>query len=196
MFRACPVVAALLVLNLFCQQPVWAQANSDRPGGDYQRTLVPSGDPTVCALMCERNREIPRLELPLSISGADKAICWLKSTVPNRVENSSSVSGVRGAGVVERRDGKAEMFTDRPGGDYRSFDTSSDDGGAACKAACEQDDKCRAWVGPGPCGGECNLLSEEPGQAAAPQAGRNVRRGAIGVCDGIVPAIVLAKADN
>jgi hypothetical protein len=145
MFRACPVVAALLVLNLFCQQPVWAQANFDRPGGDYQRTLVPSGDPIVCALMCERDRKCRAWSFHYPTSGADKAICWLKSTVPNRVENSSSVSGVRGAGVVERRDGKAEMFTDRPGGDYRSFDTSSDDGGAACKAACEQDDKCRAW---------------------------------------------------
>ena len=32
----------------------WAQAGFDRPGGDYTRFVVPSGDPAVCAARCER----------------------------------------------------------------------------------------------------------------------------------------------
>lgn len=146
MFRACWVVAALVVTILSFPQAALAQANFDRPGGDYQRAPVPSGDPSVCALMCERDRKCRAWSFRYPSSGAEAAVCWLKNSVPPRVASSWSVSGVRGAGVVERRDGKMEMFTDRLGGDYRNFNTSADDAGAACKAACEQDDKCRAWT--------------------------------------------------
>ena len=31
-----------------------AQGGFDRPGGDYTRFVVPSGDPAVCATRCER----------------------------------------------------------------------------------------------------------------------------------------------
>ena len=140
------LVALALWAAVIPLRPAAAQANFDRPGGDYQRTLVPSGDPIVCALMCERDRKCRAWSFHYPTSGADKAICWLKSTVPNRVENSSSVSGVRGAGVVERRDGKAEMFTDRPGGDYRNVEVETDPKGETCKAVCDDDKKCRAWT--------------------------------------------------
>jgi PAN domain len=39
--------------------PIWpaaAQANFDRPGGDYLSAPVISGDPADCALVCERDR--------------------------------------------------------------------------------------------------------------------------------------------
>jgi hypothetical protein len=38
------------------------------------------------------------------------------------------------------------MSTDRPGGDYRSIAIEGSANGDACKAACEGDDKCRAWT--------------------------------------------------
>jgi hypothetical protein len=56
------------------------------------------------------------------------------------------VSGVRGAGVIEPRQGALENSIDRFGGDYRFFDTVTDASGAACKAACEGDNHCRAWT--------------------------------------------------
>jgi hypothetical protein len=53
---------------------------------------------------------------------------------------------VRGAGVIERRTGPVEYSTDRVGGDYRSFDMPADADSAACKAACEGENRCRAWT--------------------------------------------------
>lgn len=154
MLRACFAVAlGLPILIALCDaRPAAAQANFDRPGGDYAGNALPSGDPADCALMCERDRRCRawtfRYPNPAdSDTGrAGAAICWLKSTVPDRVETQASVSGVRGAGVVELRNSAIEMSTDRPGGDYRSFTLPSTTDGEACKAACEGDDKCRAWT--------------------------------------------------
>src|SRR5262249_7528842 len=74
------------------------------------------------------------------------AVCWLKSSVPPRVQDNCCVSGVRGAGVVEPRSGSVETSIDRFGGDYRSFDVKRDEGEDVCKAACTADNKCRAWT--------------------------------------------------
>jgi hypothetical protein len=68
-----------------------------------------------------------------------------------RVQSDCCVTGVRGAGVVERRNEAIETSIDRFGGDYKSFDLKSSDGGDdACKAACAADNKCRAWTYAGP----------------------------------------------
>jgi hypothetical protein len=56
---------------------------------------------------------------------------------------------VKGAGVVEQRrvrDRTIEVGIDRLGGDYHQFDTPSEPSGAACKAACEGDSRCRTWT--------------------------------------------------
>ncbi len=71
-------------------------------------------------------------------------MCWLKGNVPPRVQDNCCVSGVRGAGVLELRNGSQETSIDRPGGDYRNFDVK--EGEDACKAACTADNKCRAWT--------------------------------------------------
>ena len=70
----------------------------------------------------------------------------MKSQVPARTEDKCCVSGVRGAGVIEPRKGPIEYSIDRVGGDYRNLDVTADSGGAPCKAACEADNKCRAWT--------------------------------------------------
>src|SRR5437870_10503307 len=86
-----------------------AQANFDRPGGDYHSSLVASGDPADCALVCERDRRCRAwsFNYPTEIAGG--AVCWLKSNVPERTQNNCCVSGVRGAGVVEPRTGAEEV---------------------------------------------------------------------------------------
>ena len=78
--------------------------------------------------------------------GTDNAACWLKNTIPPRTEAPNSVSGVRGAGVVERRNSAIETSIDRYGGDYHSFALATDPAGESCRAACEGDAKCRAWT--------------------------------------------------
>jgi hypothetical protein len=145
LLRACLVTLALLA-SVTATRLAQAQANFDRPGGDYLSSPVPSGDPADCALQCERDRRCRAwsFNYPTDIAGG--AICWLKSNVPPRSQDTCCISGVRGAGVVEPRNGGTETSIDRFGGDYRSFELKSGDGDDECKAACTADNKCRAWT--------------------------------------------------
>jgi hypothetical protein len=146
LLRACVVVLALLAAA-GSARPALAQANFDRPGGDYLSAPVTSGDPAECALVCERDRRCRAWTFNYPTDLVKGAVCWLKSNVPARVQSDCCVSGVRGAGVVERRNDAIETSIDRFGGDYKSFDLKSSDGGDdACKAACAADNKCRAWT--------------------------------------------------
>jgi hypothetical protein len=149
MSRACfAIVLALSAVAAFGAGSAHAQANFDRPGGDYQRLAIPSGDPAACALACERDRRCRAWSFtyPREGDGTESAACWLKNSIPPRAAAANSVSGVRGAGVVERRNSKFETSIDRFGGDYRSFGMATDASGEACRAACEDDSKCRAWT--------------------------------------------------
>lgn len=140
------LLATLAALMLAAPEPIHAQANFDRPGGDYLRSPVPSGDPADCALQCERDRRCRSWSFNYPTYAAAEAVCWLKNSVPQRVVNNCCVSGVRGAGVVEPRTGAIEMSTDRFGGDYHSFELKASDKDEVCKDACEADTKCRAWT--------------------------------------------------
>jgi PAN domain len=126
--------------------PAQAQANFDRPGGDYLNSPIASGDPADCALVCERDRRCRAwsFNYPTDVTGG--AVCWLKSNVPARTQDNCCVSGVRGAGVVEPRSGTEENSIDRFGGDYRNFELKRGEGDDDCKAACTADNKCRAWT--------------------------------------------------
>ena len=53
--RACLVTLAFLAAAAPAREAV-AQANFDRPGGDYLSAPVTSGDPADCALVCERDK--------------------------------------------------------------------------------------------------------------------------------------------
>jgi hypothetical protein len=142
---ACLVTSALLAAAV-ASRPALAQTNFDRPGGDYQSSLVPSGDPADCALVCERDRRCRAWSFNYPTDAAGGAVCWLKSNVPPRVQDNCCVSGVRGAGVVEPRNGAVETSIDRFGGDFRNFELKSGEGDEDCKAACTADNKCRAWT--------------------------------------------------
>ena len=84
------------------------------------------------------------------------------------MENNCCISGVRGAAVAEPRNEDAEFAIDRQGGDYKEIAVAADPSGQSCKAACEADNKCRAWTYARPGYLECRaLLSETPDQAAA-----------------------------
>jgi hypothetical protein len=150
MSRACFATILALVLALaFGAGRAHAQADFDRPGGDYQRLAVPSGDPAACALLCERDRRCRAwsFNYPQEGDGTEGAACWLKSSVPPRVEAPNNVSGVRGAGVVERHNNAVETSIDRFGGDYRSFAMATPDASSeACRKACEGEGRCRAWT--------------------------------------------------
>ena len=65
--------------------------------------------------------------------------------VPARVQDNCCVSGVRGAGVVETRNGPVETRSTARRR-LQEFDVKSGEGDDACKAACTADNKCRAWT--------------------------------------------------
>ena len=123
-----------------------AQANFDRPGGDYVRSALPSGDPADCAMRCERDRRCKAWSFAYPVPGGEGAMCALKSTVPARADNNCCVSGVRGAGVVEPRTGGFEAATDRFGGDYRYMTLPADGAAETCRDACATDNRCHAWT--------------------------------------------------
>ncbi len=145
------VLSALLgaILVMTAAAPARAQG-FDRPGGDYTRFVVPSGDPAVCAARCDRDGRCRAWTFSYpgtgAVGGSNSAVCYLKNVVPARVENACCVSGVKGAGLVETRSGPVETAIDRYGGDYRSFELASDPSGESCKQACEGDNRCRAWT--------------------------------------------------
>jgi hypothetical protein len=146
LLRACLVITAILVV-VMPVAPAQAQANFDRPGGDYQSSVVTSGDPADCALVCERDRRCRSWSFSYPTDTTGGAVCWLKSNVPARTQDNCCVSGVRGAGVVEPKNTAIETSIDRFGGDYRNFDVKGgSEGDDECKAACTADNKCRAWT--------------------------------------------------
>jgi len=123
-----------------------AQSGFDRRGGDYLRFEIRNGDPAVCATRCERDARCDAWSFSYPRTENAVAVCWLKNKVPPRVEDKCCVSGVRGAGVIEPRKGPIEYSIDRLCGDYRNLDVTPDPAGAPCKAACEAENKCRAWT--------------------------------------------------
>ena len=125
---------------------VRAQSGFDRPGGDYANSSVPSGDPAICAARCEREARCRAWSFSYPAGAGSPAMCWLKREVVPRVKASCCVSGVRGAGVIEPRDGAIEYSIDRYGGDYRSFETTADPKGKPCADACQAENRCRAWT--------------------------------------------------
>ena len=132
---------------LLAQSPqAMAQTGFDRPGGDYTSFPVRSGDPAACAARCEREGRCRAWSFSYPLTAVNHAVCWLKSSVTPRVENNCCISGVRGAAVAEPRNETAEFAIDRQGGDYKDVTVATDANGQTCKAACEADNKCRAWT--------------------------------------------------
>ena len=138
--------ALVCVVAILAAGPARAQSSFDRPGGDYLSSPVTTGDPADCALMCERDRKCHAWSFNYPTDPAVGAVCWLKSSVPARVQDNCCVTGVRGAGVVEPRSGGVESSIDRAGGDYKSFEVKTGESDDACKEACTADNKCRAWT--------------------------------------------------
>jgi hypothetical protein len=140
------VIGSLIAVLFAAIAPARAQTGFDRPGGDYFSYAVRSADPAACAARCEREGRCRAWSFSYPRTAAPVAMCWLKSQVTARVEDSCCVSGVKGAGVLERKSGPIEFSIDRTGGDYRNMDVKTDATGAVCGQACEAEQKCRAWT--------------------------------------------------
>lgn len=163
MMRALMVAVAVAVCAAGASGRAQAQSGYDRPGGDYARAPVASGDPAVCASRCEHDRACRSWSFSYPPAGGGPAMCALKREVGRPVRSDCCVSGVRGAGVIEPKLGQLEYSIDRAGGDYRSFETAPDAKGAPCAQACQAESRCRAWTyrrpGYGTADARCHLKS-------------------------------------
>lgn len=140
-----------------------AQSGFDRPGGDYTSFSLRSGDPAVCAARCEREGRCRAWSFSYPGTVAPGAMCWLKAQVTSRKEETCCVSGVKGAGVLEKKSGPTEFSIDRTGGDYKNLDVNTDPAGATCESVCKGEERCRAWtyVRPGYLGASARCFLKE-----------------------------------
>jgi hypothetical protein len=154
----CFAVAALLPGT-----EVRAQSGFDRPGGDYTSFPIRSGDPAICAARCERDGRCRAWSFSYPRTFGPVSMCWLKSQVTPRREDTCCVSGVKGAGVLEKKSGPTEFSIDRTGGDYRHLDVGTDPAGATCEKLCRAEERCRAWtyVRPGYLGASARCFLKE-----------------------------------
>jgi PAN domain len=136
----------LLMTWVALSTPALSQVGFDRPGGDYASFPLRSGDPGQCATRCERDPRCRAWAFSYPGTEGANAVCWLKSRVMPRVPALCCVSGVRGTGVIQPRNGTIEFGIDRFGGDYRQFEASTDPNGKSCQVVCEEEEGCRAWT--------------------------------------------------
>jgi PAN domain len=132
--RTCLISAALL-LSCF---PAHAVDGFNLPGSDYANFNAESA--FVCRNTCGGDSRCQAWTwVKPGIQGAS-GHCWLKHRVPTLVKDNCCNSGSRAN--ISARDLKAEDRTNRPGFDYKNFDTDS---WSACESACKGEDQCAAW---------------------------------------------------
>jgi hypothetical protein len=131
-------IYVLSVAVLFSYLPVNAVDGFDQPGFDYANFNADS--PAVCRNTCGGESRCQAWTwVKPGIQGA-AGHCWLKYKLPKLVKNSCCNSGSRQN--ISARDLTAEDHTNRPGFDYKNFDTDS---WKTCQSACAADQQCAAW---------------------------------------------------
>lgn len=146
MIRFCLTLASSIFFVASAATMASAQNGTDRRGGDYSRFEVRTGDPQICAARCEREPRCRAWTFSYPATAGAHAICWLKAEVKPPVMDLCCISGVKGGNLVEPYNNSFEYAIDRFGGDYRDFELASDPTGAACKAACDGENRCRTWT--------------------------------------------------
>lgn len=135
------LVFALLFLTV---NAFGMEDNIGRRGEDYSNFNLKKAKPEKCRKRC---LEDPKCKAwtyvkPNTIQGPNPR-CWLKHTVPQPIEDSCCVSGVKegaaGGGFP------AELDVDRLGSDYKDFDLDKPSP-KKCWKECKKDPKCKAYT--------------------------------------------------
>ena len=133
--RSACFIVALTALSW----PAFAVDGVNLPGHDYANFNAPSA--FVCRTSCggEPNCQAYTWVKP-GIQGPS-GHCWLKDAQPAIVKDACCDSGPRN--FIEPRDLKAEASINRPGSDYKNFETNS---WSSCQVACSQEGICSSWT--------------------------------------------------
>ncbi len=129
----------LMLAAVSFSSPAFAVDGVNLPGHDYANFNAPSA--YVCRTSCggEPNCQAYTWVKP-GIQGPS-GHCWLKNVQPEIVKDGCCDSAPRN--FIRPNDLRAEDRINRPGSDYKNFQTNE---WARCQAACTEEDVCSSWT--------------------------------------------------
>ena len=123
---------------LFCSA-AYAVDGFNLPGSDYANFNAESA--FVCRNTCGGDSRCQAWTWVKPGIQGPSGHCWLKHRLPTLVKDNCCNSGSREN--ISARDLKAEDHTNRPGFDYKNFNSDS---WQSCEIECKGDDHCAAWT--------------------------------------------------
>ena len=75
--------------------PLTMEQNVDRPGQDYGYFPLQQANPDQCRIACQNDGRCSAYTYVHPGVQAQTAMCWLKASVPNPVQNACCISGKR-----------------------------------------------------------------------------------------------------
>lgn len=119
--------------------PSFAVDGTNLPGHDYANFDSPSA--FVCRTTCGGESRCQAYTWVKPGIQGPNGHCWLKHTLPEIVKDPCCDSGPRN--FISKRDLRAEDKVNRPGSDFKNFDT---DAWKTCEIACSEDNICASWT--------------------------------------------------
>lgn len=127
-----------ILLTIFSWS-AFAVDGTNLPGHDYANFDAPSA--FVCRTTCGGESSCQAYTWVKPGIQGSSGHCWLKDTVPAIVKDSCCDSGPRE--FISKRDLRAEDKINRPGLDFKNFETNS---WKTCEAASAEDDISMSWT--------------------------------------------------
>ena len=109
------------------------------PGKDYDHFPAPSAK--VCRATCGGEARCQAYTWVKPGIQGPSGVCWLKYSVPNIVKDPCCDSAPRK--FISKADLRAEDQINRPGWDFKNFETDS---WKTCEAACAENEICASWT--------------------------------------------------
>jgi hypothetical protein len=132
------LILGSIVLTMF-SWPAFAVDGVNLPGRDYDHFNAPSA--FVCRNTCGGESRCQAYAWVKPGMQGQSGVCWLKSSLPNIVKDSCCDSGSREN--ISKSDLRAEDKINRPGLDFKNFETDS---WSSCEAACAENNTCASWT--------------------------------------------------
>lgn len=132
------LILSSIVFTIFSWS-AFAVDGTNLPGHDYDHFNAPSA--FVCRNTCGGESRCEAYTWVKPGFQGPSGVCWLKGSLPNIVKDACCDSGPRK--FISERDLRAEDRINRPGSDFKNFDT---DGWKTCETACAQDEICASWT--------------------------------------------------
>lgn len=141
LFKQICAVRPILALLLLLTAPLAAYAgdNQNRPGNDYANFDAASA--FVCSNTCGGESQCKAYTFVRPGIQGPSGRCWLKNPTPQAVSDGCCFSGLHPNGVGGMM--KPEDKTDRPGSDFRNFESN---GWESCQSACQSSGQCLSWT--------------------------------------------------